>query len=64
MRYLVHRPKLMRPTRKAAVTRFARTLEPGIACEYETLTNALSIIKIDFAKQQSYDIFVKYLWGE
>jgi hypothetical protein len=64
MGYLVHRPKLMKSTEKSVVTRFARKLEPKIICEYEKVTDDLFVIKIDFDKKKSYDLFIERFWGK
>ena len=64
MGHLVHMPLLMQKGKKGTMTKFARTLEPGIKCNYETVSDECCVIRIDFEREESHRIFVEKYWGE
>jgi len=61
---LVYMPILMKQTNKASMTKFARMLEPGVGCRYEKVTDECFVVKIDFEKKESYNLFIEKFWGK
>jgi len=47
---------------KSPMTRFARTLQPGISCGYEKVTDSCFVVKVDFEKQEDYKRFLEKYW--
>jgi hypothetical protein len=49
---------------KSHMTRFARSLEPNINCEYEDVADCCFVVRVDFDKKESYDLFIEKYWRE
>jgi len=52
----------MKVLEKSPMTKFARTLQPGVSCEYEEVTSSCFVVRVDFERQEDYRRFLEKYW--